>query len=63
LNNIGGVYCEDADVAELDNGNIVHDYSKPSTLRGVKPYSVDPENASKLWSLTEEMTGIQFPVN
>ncbi|MEO3406958.1 SDR family NAD(P)-dependent oxidoreductase [Mucilaginibacter sp. CAU 1740] len=63
LNNIGGVYCEDADIAELDNGNIAHDYSDPSTLRGVKPYAVDAENAKKLWALSEEMTGTIFPAN
>lgn len=63
LNGIGGVYCEDCDVAEIDNGNIVHQYDDPSTLRGVKPYSLDAENAAKLWTLSEEMTGVQFPVN
>jgi NAD(P)-dependent dehydrogenase (short-subunit alcohol dehydrogenase family) len=60
LNGIGGVYCEDADVAELDEGNINHDYSDPSSLRGVKPYSVNAENAGKLWALSEEMTGVLF---
>lgn len=60
LDHIGGVYCEDADVAELDLGNIIHHYDKPSTLRGVQPYSVAAENAQRLWKLTEEMTGIKF---
>jgi NAD(P)-dependent dehydrogenase (short-subunit alcohol dehydrogenase family) len=60
LNDIGGVYCEDADVAQIDNEDIEHDFSKPSTLRGVKPYSVDGENAIKLWALTEDMTGVKF---
>lgn len=60
LNDIGGVYCEDADVAELDLGNIIHQYDKPSTLRGVKPYSVSAADAQRLWTLTEEMTGITF---
>lgn len=60
LNGIGGVYCENADVAELDAGNIEHDYSDPSSLRGVKPYAVDRDNAQKLWTLSEEMTGIRF---
>jgi len=60
LNGIGGVYCEDADVAELDLGNIDHRYDEPSTLRGVKPYSVDAENAKQLWSLSEELTGVVF---
>jgi NAD(P)-dependent dehydrogenase (short-subunit alcohol dehydrogenase family) len=63
LNGIGGVYCENADIAELDEGNIEHNYNDPSSLRGVKPYSVDAENAARLWTLTEAMTGISFPVN
>lgn len=63
LHGIGGVYCENADIAQLDTGNITHDYSNPGSLHGVKPYSLDAANAKKLWSLTEEMTGIAFPVN
>ena len=62
LNDIGGVYCENADIAELDKG-IQHRYDEPSTQRGVKAYSIDPENARRLWELTEEMTNIDFPVN
>lgn len=60
LNGIGGVYCENADIAELDEGNIEHNYSDPSSLRGVKPYAVNASAAQKLWTLSEEMTGIQF---
>ncbi len=63
LNEVGGVYCEDADVAVLDEGNIEHNYDDPSSLRGVKPYSVSAENAKKLWMLSEEMTGVLFPVD
>jgi NAD(P)-dependent dehydrogenase (short-subunit alcohol dehydrogenase family) len=63
LNGMGGVYCEDADVAELDEGNIEHNYGEPSSLRGVKPYAVDVENAKKLWTLSEAMTGVLFPAN
>jgi NAD(P)-dependent dehydrogenase (short-subunit alcohol dehydrogenase family) len=63
LNGIGGVYCENADIAELDEGNIEHNYDDPLSLRGVKPYSVDAENAKELWSLTEKMTGVLFPAN
>jgi NAD(P)-dependent dehydrogenase (short-subunit alcohol dehydrogenase family) len=62
LNHIGGVYCEDADVAELDLGHIEHKYDEPSTLRGVQPYSLDETNAKRLWMLSEKMTGIIFPV-
>ncbi len=63
LNGIGGVYCENADVAELDEGNIAHNFGDPSSLRGVKPYAVDAENARKLWVLSEAMTGVTFPAN
>jgi NAD(P)-dependent dehydrogenase (short-subunit alcohol dehydrogenase family) len=63
LNDLGGVYCEDGDIAELDEGNIEHNYSDPSSSRGVQPYSVDAENAKKLWKLSEEMTGFAFDAN
>ena len=62
LENTGGVYCEDCDVAVPDNGDIEHKYDDPSTLRGVKPYSVDGANAQRLWQLSEEMTNITFAV-
>lgn len=55
LNNIGGVYCEDNDIAELHLGQ---DFST-----GVKPYSVDETNAKRLWALSEKMTGISFQPN
>lgn len=63
LNDMGGVYCENADVADLDKGNIVHDFGDPLSLRGVKPYSLDAESAQRLWVLSEEMTGTSFPAN
>jgi len=52
LSNIGGVYCEDADIAPL-----CADISKS---KGVNPYSLDKASAKKLWTLTEEMTGLKF---
>lgn len=52
LNHIGGVYCEDADIAKIASDKM--------PTGGVKPYSVDETNAKKLWKLTEEMTGIDF---
>lgn len=61
LNDLGGVYCEDADVAELDKGH-VPDFEDPSTHKGVQPYSLDEAHAKRLWSLSEEMTGITFAV-
>jgi NAD(P)-dependent dehydrogenase (short-subunit alcohol dehydrogenase family) len=60
LNSIGGVYCEDADVAELDLGHIEHRYDDPASSRGVQPYSLDEDNAKRLWKWSEQMTGIPF---
>ncbi|MBA4057446.1 MAG: oxidoreductase [Marivirga sp.] len=60
LSKIGGVYCENADVAELDLGNIEHKYDDPSTLRGVQPYSLEETAAKRLWKWSEEKTGIIF---
>ncbi|HKR06180.1 MAG TPA: SDR family NAD(P)-dependent oxidoreductase [Bacteroidia bacterium] len=58
LDNIGGVYCEDADIAELVSGNTVNNGS--SKQCGVQLYSLDEGNAKRLWNLSEEMTGIRF---
>lgn len=55
LQNIGGVYCEDVEVAELAFDE--------SVKGGVKPYSLDETNAKRLWDLSEEMTGIAFHVD
>jgi len=63
LNDIGGVYCENAEVADLDMGNIEHRYDEPLTLRGVQPYSLDEANAKRLWKLSEEITGVKFEID
>ena len=54
LDNIGGVYCEDVDIAELATGQ--------NFSTGVKPYSLDEASAKQLWPLTEELTGVPFTV-
>jgi NAD(P)-dependent dehydrogenase (short-subunit alcohol dehydrogenase family) len=52
LHDIGGVYCEDGDIAEIAKDG----------MSGVQPYALDESSAKRLWKLTEEMTGISFPV-
>ncbi|UBM59627.1 SDR family NAD(P)-dependent oxidoreductase [Marinilongibacter aquaticus] len=52
LNARGGLYCEDADVAEMHTGD--------GFSAGVKPYSLEKENAQKLWTWTEAALGIEF---
>lgn len=61
LDHIGGVYCEDGDIADLDLGNFGKDNGLGT--RGVQAYSLDEHSAKSLWDLTEEMTGIEFKVN
>lgn len=55
LNNLGGVYCEDADIAELAPDGV--------SSAGVQQYSLDENNAKKLWKWSEERTGITFNTN
>jgi hypothetical protein len=52
LKGIGGVYCQDADIAGLSSGQ--------EMSPGVKPYSLDAADAKRLWRLSEELTGITF---
>ncbi|WP_080778559.1 SDR family NAD(P)-dependent oxidoreductase [Chryseobacterium phocaeense] len=60
LRDIGGVYCENCDVAETDLRQIEHRFDDPATIRGVQPYSIDKDNAEKLWKLSEKMLGFTF---
>jgi NAD(P)-dependent dehydrogenase (short-subunit alcohol dehydrogenase family) len=62
LNHMGGVYCEDCDIAWL----LPEDPAIPTNAKlhqsGVQQYALDGNSAKRLWSLTEEMTGMAFPV-
>ena len=51
LEGAGGVYCEDCHVANQDDED---------TTGGVKSYAIDPENADRLWAMSEEMVGETF---
>ncbi|MNL65921.1 oxidoreductase [compost metagenome] len=54
LDNIGGVYCENNDIAPLSNGaDSVGSY-------GVELYALDETNSKRLWDLSEKMTDISF---
>jgi NAD(P)-dependent dehydrogenase (short-subunit alcohol dehydrogenase family) len=52
LNGIGGRYFEDCNEAQM----LPTDFS-PETASGVAPYALDPENAARLWELSERMIG------
>ncbi|MDT0446686.1 oxidoreductase [Streptomyces johnsoniae] len=51
LAGLGGVYCEDCDVAEP---------AAPGTVlgSGVSPWAADPARAARLWQLSARLTGV-----
>lgn len=51
LGGMGGVYCEDCDIAEPASGEI-------AAFVGVRDYAADSEQAARLWALSAELTGI-----
>ncbi|MNT53535.1 oxidoreductase [compost metagenome] len=63
LNTIGGVYCEDGDIAELLSVDYSDQISAKLHQSGVMQYSLDENDAKRLWALTEEMTGIVFDIS
>ncbi|WP_395679869.1 oxidoreductase [Inquilinus sp.] len=53
LDGLGGVYCEDCDVAEPVRG-------AGEERHGVVPWAMDPEAAARLWPLSERLADIRF---
>jgi len=53
LDGMGGVYCEDVDIAE----EVPADSPEP---RGVRPWAIDPELAERLWTLSEGWSGVRL---
>ena len=51
LVSMGGVYCEDCDIASVSE----------SERRGVRPWAIAHAPAERLWALSEGMTGIGLP--
>jgi NAD(P)-dependent dehydrogenase (short-subunit alcohol dehydrogenase family) len=52
LDGMGGVYCEDCEIAEIV-GNDIEPF--PGCVRA---YAVDPDEAARLWNLSAELTGV-----
>jgi NAD(P)-dependent dehydrogenase (short-subunit alcohol dehydrogenase family) len=50
LSGVGGVYCEDCDIAEPARGD--------DERTGVRDYAIDPASAARLWTLSAELTGV-----
>jgi len=54
LDGMGGVYCENCDIAPALAAD------SPELL-GVRPWATDPAAADRLWTLSEQLTGVTFP--
>ncbi len=64
LNGLGGLYCENTEVANIDNTtNELKELNSLDLPGGVMPYAIDPDNASRLWDISEQLTGIKFEIN
>ena len=50
--NVGGQYCEDCHIAEVDDD--------PGQPAGVRSYALDAERARVLWAKSEAMIGERF---
>lgn len=53
LDGMGGVYCEDCDIAEAVPADA-------QVWNGVRPWATDPHIADRLWDASEKMTGVRF---
>jgi hypothetical protein len=53
----GGVFCLDADIAEVVQPIALEGLHQE--LTGVLPWAVDSELAERLWVLSEELTGVK----
>jgi NAD(P)-dependent dehydrogenase (short-subunit alcohol dehydrogenase family) len=65
LNDIGGVYCENADIAKLDNseaGNSEENLDGSTMMKDVMPFALKEDAAKKLWILSEQLTGVNFQI-
>ena len=54
LEGLGGVYCEDCDIAVPVPGD-------SKELHGVRPWAMDRDFADQLWRLSERLTGVRLP--
>lgn len=66
LNEIGGVYCENNNIADVDHTidespeNFADRMTDIKKLSGVLDYALDEASAKDLWLLSEDLTGVKF---
>ncbi|UZT98960.1 SDR family NAD(P)-dependent oxidoreductase [Chryseobacterium fluminis] len=64
LKDIGGVYMEDVEIANYDPEFYTSGEWKKERygMKGVAPFALEAKAAQKLWTLSEELTGVRFDV-
>ncbi|ARK13204.1 SDR family NAD(P)-dependent oxidoreductase [Fibrella sp. ES10-3-2-2] len=65
LTDLGGVYCENNEIAGLDNSPVTDSaegLDRVTLMQGVMPYALEEETAKKLWTLSEALIGLTFPI-
>lgn len=50
---LGGVYCENVEIAEVVTVENEFNISDTTDQKGVQAYAVYPESATRLWNLSE----------
>ena len=55
LDDVGGIYCEDSEIASIADDSDV--------APGVKLYSLEEDHAKRLWDLSEKMTDVSFHIS
>jgi NAD(P)-dependent dehydrogenase (short-subunit alcohol dehydrogenase family) len=58
LDGMGGVYCQNSDIAPLVSDSLAANQFGSMAL-GVMPHAVDPDAADRLWSLSEQLLGLE----
>ena len=58
LDGMGGVYCQNSDIAPLVTDPLAANQFGSMAL-GVMPHAVDPQAADRLWSLSEQLLGLE----
>jgi NAD(P)-dependent dehydrogenase (short-subunit alcohol dehydrogenase family) len=62
LNGLGGLYCEDNEVAQLDTRQPPFAIDTATAFTRVMAYSLEPASAQQLWTLSEQLTGVPFAI-
>jgi NAD(P)-dependent dehydrogenase (short-subunit alcohol dehydrogenase family) len=64
LDGTGGLYLENANIAprSADLSNLDQMRVDPRGFSGVEDFALNIESADKLWTLSEKLTGVAFPI-